>query len=592
MLTGQGIDIIVHSTHEAGYKIGGIGAVLDGLLSTRTYLRNVRRSLLVGPFDSRDAAGMERLQAPRNGFTIHYSSLAGITGGDAVSERLSEIERSYGVRLIYGRRIFGQAEHEVILVGPSEANQWHINDLKYRLWERFRLQSDRYEQNYEYDLYLRCAEPQYLALEAILGADLDRPRKVAMAHEFMGVPLCLVAELHRPGCFCRVYYAHEVPTVRPVVEESPGHDTMFYNALRLAQREFVSFPQVFGDRGSFFKHALLEMAGDFAGLFAVGDLVVEELRFLGGRFATKTIDLVYNGIPAPQVTPEQKLESLERLRRYARSLLSLQPDYVFTHVTRLVPSKGLWRDLCVLEHLDPLLAEQGKTAVLFVLASAVGSGRRGEDVMLMEADYGWPVTHRDGYPDLVGAEAPFYRAATRFNDHARAARVVFVNQFGWDRERCGLRMPREMSFTDLRIGSDMEFGQSIYEPFGIAQVEPLPYGALCLVSSACGCVGFARRASAERSSNVIVADYISLPAQLAVRTWREALTIGQETRDLVERLRSREAAEQVASLLPKSDEARSELMRRGSSLAQGMSWEVVVREYLLPALARALYATS
>jgi hypothetical protein len=77
-----------------------------------------------------------------------------------------------------------------------------------------------------------------------------------------------------------------------------------------------------------------------------------------------------------------------------------------------------------------------------------------------------------------------------------------------------------------------------------------------------------------------------------VRTWREALTIGQETRDLVERLRSREAAEQAASLLPKSDEARSELMRRGSSLAQGMSWEVVVREYLLPALARALYATS
>jgi hypothetical protein len=323
----------------------------------------------------------------------------------------------------------------------------------------------------------------------------------------------------------------------------------------------------------------------------VGDLVVEELRFLGSRLATKTVDLVYNGIPAPAVTLEQKLESLDRLRSYAQALVGIRPDYVFTHVTRLVPSKALWRDLRVLEHLDPILAAQGRTAVYYVLATAVGTGRRGDDVMRMEADYGWPVMHREGYPDLVGSEVPFYQAVTQFNDHARAVRVVFINQFGWDRERCGTRMPEQMSFPDIRIGSDLEFGQSIYEPFGIAQVEPLPYGALCLVSSACGCVGFARRASSEKASNVIVADYISLPPHIAVHDWREALAIGQETRDLVERFRAREAAAVASKLLPRSDDDRRKLMARGADLAEGMSWEVVAGEYLLPALARALHAS-
>ena len=41
-------------------------------------------------------------------------------------------------------------------------------------------------------------------------------------------------------------------------------------------------------------------------------------------------------------------------------------------------------------------------------------------------------------------------------------------------------MPADMEFLDIRRGSDLEFGQSIYEPFGIAQVEPLTYGAISL----------------------------------------------------------------------------------------------------------------
>lgn len=592
MLTGEGIDVVVHATHEANYKVGGIGAVLDGLLSARSYRKNVRRSLLVGTFDSRDGVGMERLFSPRNGLEVTYSSITGRVAGDDLSDRLHDIERRYRVRIIYGQRPFGPAMHEVLLVDPTDAVPAIVNGLKYRLWERFGLQSDRYEDNWEYEHYIRAAEPQYIALEAVLGADLQRRRNVMMAHEFMGVPLCLAAELVRPGGFCRVYYAHEVPPVRPIVESSPGHDTMFYNTLRLAQRQFLTLPQVFGDQLGFFKAGLLEMAAEFAAIFAVGDPVVEELRFLGARFGTKAVDLVYNGIVATPPDAEAKLASRQRLLDYAENLTGTRPDYVFTHVTRLVTSKGLWRDLRVLEELDPMLAEAGRSAVYFLLATAPPAGRLAEDVVAMEAEYGWPVVHREGEPDLVGAEVPLYKAVEALNARARCVKTVFVNQFGWDRERCGRRMPESMSFADIRRGSDLEFGQSIYEPFGIAQVEPLPFGALCLVSSACGCVGFARRAATEGPTNVIVADYISLPPHLATSSWRQAQQIGEETRVLVEQYRAHEAAETVMRSLPKTDEDRLAMMQAGFAQASGMSWEVVVSEYLLPALARALHTTA
>ena len=40
----------VHVTHEAIQKIGGIGAVLHGLLTSKVYLEQVPRNILVGPF--------------------------------------------------------------------------------------------------------------------------------------------------------------------------------------------------------------------------------------------------------------------------------------------------------------------------------------------------------------------------------------------------------------------------------------------------------------------------------------------------------------------------------------------------------------
>ena len=49
-------------------------------------------------------------------------------------------------------------------------------------------------------------------------------------------------------------------------------------------------------------------------VLAVGDLVVEELRFLGPEFAGREIDLVYNGVPAVELSKEEKTEAASKLR--------------------------------------------------------------------------------------------------------------------------------------------------------------------------------------------------------------------------------------------------------------------------------------
>jgi hypothetical protein len=597
-------DLVVHATHEAGLKVGGIGAVLDGLLGVRTYVDNVARTILVGPMGTSDAEEMARLLAPRNQLEIRYSSYHGVDEVSIpLSNRLHVIEGRYNVRVLYGTRAFGNARHEVILVdGGSIASEW-VNAYKGRLYDRFGIQSDRYERDPEYSMHVNAAEPAYKALDAVLvlGDDVDQEasgQRFIVAHEFMGLPLCYSAMLHDPGAYRTIFYGHEVATVRPIVEFHPGHDTMFYNVLARAQQQGRYLEDVFGDQSGFFKHGLIRpVATHCDNIFAVGDQVVAEMRFLGADWARANIDLVYNGVPSTEITLDDKRASRNKLRQYCLNLLGYLPDYVFTHVTRFIPSKGLWRDIRVMEHLDSLLAEQNKRAILFVLSTVIPVGRSPKAITAMEAAYGWPVAHREAtvhvdgrdVPDLVAHEIPFYRAIERFNHTARASKIVLVNQFGWSQDRCGWRMPADMTFTDIRHGSDVEFGQSTYEPFGIAQVEPLSAGALCVVSSACGCVGFVNRVGGQDKPNVIVADYVGGYRNGTLdQGVQGALSIDQAYRDRIESAQARDVARQIVDRLPQNDTEAQKLLEGGYAVSQKMSWEVVVRDYLLPGLARAM----
>src|SRR5438128_12392592 len=181
--------------------------------------------------------------------------------------------------------------------------------------------------------------------------------------------------------------------------------------------------------------------------------------------------------------------------------------------------------------MEAQLRQRNETAVLFALSTEVPA-RRSEDIKRMEQNYHWPVVHREGLPDLSNGEAAYYQGVQEFNAQSRNIKVVFINQFGWEQKLCGMRMPADMEFMDIRKGSDVEFGQSIYEPFGIAQVEPISFGGICVFSNVCGCAGFVEKAAGGATPNVIIADYTNL-VDKGLRP-EQLMAIGQPQRDALE----------------------------------------------------------
>jgi glycogen synthase len=142
---------------------------------------------------------------------------------------------------------------------------------------------------------------------------------------------------------------------------------------------------------------------------------------------------------------------------------------------------------------------------------------------------------------------------------------------------------------DIRKGSDVEFGQSIYEPFGIAQVEPISFGGICVFSNVCGCAGFVDKANdGKPTPNVIVADYTEL-SNKGLRP-EQLMSIGREQRDELEHIVAERVAEQIITRLPRTPEEFEQFIDRGYALAQKMSWDAVASGYVLPGITRAAKA--
>lgn len=582
---------VVHVTHEAIQKIGGIGAVLQGLLTSRVYLDMVPRNILVGPFWPSDDIGERRL-GPQG--EVLYSSLDHLYRSP-MAARFREIEQEHGVNIIYGRRKFIDKDTgvistpEILLLDVSRSRPDKVGTFKFDLWKTFGIDSSKYEHIWDYEQYLRLAQPTIAALHA-LGAGSAMEPAVILSHEYMGMPTALAAIMEgERSHFRTAFYAHEVAPMRRIVEGNPGHDTMFYNVMRTAMNSGHFVEDVFGDQSDYYKHSLVKAARYCDGIFPVGDYTMKEIQFLGPDFVHVDQQLTYNGIPCWKLTPEEKMASREKLRTYCENLLGYKPDYVFSHVTRLVPSKGLWRDLRVLERFEELAQKNNETAVLFTLSTEV-PGRRGDDVKRMEETYHWPVVHREGMPDLSNGEAAYYEGVQEFNARSRNVKVVFINQFGFEQKLCGMRMQADMEFMDIRKGSDAEFGQSIYEPFGIAQVEPISFGGICIFTNICGCAGFVNKANnGEPTPNVIVADYTKLPDQ-NLRP-EQLLAIGKSQRNAIEHIEAARVAEELYKRLPRTPAEIVEFLDRGHKLAEQMSWDVVARDHVLPGINRALKAS-
>lgn len=564
---------LVHVTHEAVQQAGGIGTVLRGLITADSYRAHCQRTILLGPLSDPDG---DQPLGPDG--EIFYDSERQIRSGE-VADSLSQVEFEYGVRLIYGRRLLVQdgrrAQPEVLVVDVRRPPHG-LNEFKHALFQHFGLDSRRYEHHWEYEQYLRLAEPGFAAVLALVGA---APFMV-LAHEFMGLGTAFKALLSGTSTCKTLFYAHEVATVRPLVEEGAGRDIAFYNALRTARAEGLYIEDIYGPQEDYFKHALVRQAWRLDAVLAVGDWVVEELRFLGPEFAARQIDLVYNGVPAVEVPFAERETARQKLQASGAALLGWTPDLIFTHVTRLVKSKGLWRDLLVLNHLDQQLYRRGIQALFVVLATE--TGRRSSDEVGRMAVYGWPLVHREGGADLSGGELEFDLQVRAFNGRSRAIKTLFVNQFGWDRQSCGEFLPADAEFTDLRRGSDVEFGQSIYEPFGIAQIEPMSFGTISVVSDICGCVGFVDRvADRQALAGFVEGAYTHLDP-----TIKDSGPIGVQEALRAEALQSEVVAAELADKLPATTAERRMLLTEGYAVAREMSWEQVAGNMLLPVLRR------
>jgi hypothetical protein len=592
---------VVHVTHEAVQKIGGIGAVLHGLITSKTYRSQVGRDILLGPLFSTDGPAEHRL----HGGKVLYSGVDGIRNSPYAND-FARIEHEYGVRLVYGKKVFHDpltgvtSEPEVLLVDVRHYNPEKMGVLKFVLFQDYGIESGQYEHIWDYEQYCRIAEPGLEAIRAIgacTNGGGEGTTPIILAHEYMGMPTALCARSRYPGQFRTIFYAHEVATMRRLVEEHPGHDTMFYNVLSKAAAQGKYVEDVFGSQKGFYKHPLVQAARYCDNIFAVGDYVVKELRFLRKEFENVHIDLAYNGVPARALTAEEKMKSRRKLQQYCVNLLEFEPSYVFTHVTRLVPSKGLWRDVRVVEQLEKHLAKEGKSGVLFIVSTET-IGRARHDVENMEKGYKWPAAHREGHPDLTGGEAAFYAGVQEWNAKARFCKIVYINQFVVNAATLGTRAPADIDFLDFRKGSDAEFGQSIYEPFGIAQVEPISFGGICVFTELCGCAGFVRKAheaaagSEKPCTNAIEVDYTRLPDRLKGQSVAELLKMDQATRNDIERSVAADIAEELFKRLPRSTKDFEALIASGAKMGAEMNWDAVAKNYVLPGMDRAMKGTG
>ena len=568
----------VHISHEAIKKVGGIGAVLHGLISSDNYRSRYKRTLLYGPlFDPHD---IDNLGGESN---LLFASDRGVFQ-TPLSDRFLEVEERYGVRLYYGKKILRSefdpgkfTEVEVVALHVWEMKLEEISKFKYLLWENFSIDSMRYEHIPDYEQYVRIAVPFIDVVGIIFGEEAV----VHFGHEYMGVPSLLAVEMVRRAGLRQgdvtIFYAHEISPARNVVESIPGHDVAFYNLLEMDIRNGISFEDEFGDLSWHYRSVLIKQEGAFDYVFAVGDYVAREYRYLVPSVNENKIKVVYNGIPVRKITKEDKRKSRRRIEEFCRRLYGFTPDLIFTHVARLIVSKGIWRDFKILYHLDSLLKEEGLKACYILLSSLIVTGRSPEAVAEMEK-YGWPLKHRKGWPDLVDTEVIIGDALENLNMVTLAVKGVFINQFGFSRERIGHWISEDTTFLDLRVASDLEFGQSVYEPFGIAPLEVLPFGGMALISSASGAAFFLKERLGDSLSYKVI-DYIFLPPDLREKfATREALKgMSIAERDIIEDRVARENIFQLFHLLLERKEKGEQLLELQQEEAEKLDWEGIAK---------------
>ncbi len=573
--------VAVHITHEALYKIGGIGEVINNLCTSPSYLSYFDKTLLYGPLFEYLGSPSSRLG--KDGIVFYSSKDNYDTGHFGIY--FNPILEKYNIDVVYGKRRVvnelnpkNKATVDILLVDITYIKKEIVNFYKYLFWEKFGLASDRYEADWDYEQYFRIGLP-FLDLINLLFPSAKE--LVFFGHEYMGMPALLSLELHpdyHPQKHKRIFYAHEVAPVRRLVENLGGGDISFYNILKKAKEENLSLEDVFGPQDDWYRTPLVKLAQRVDSVFAVGDWVVEEYLFLCPETEKQKVKLVYNGVSSDHIDFDRKEISKEKIGKWLSCYYGFVPDILITHVCRLVKSKGIWRDLILLNYLDELFVKHNLKGVYILLSSLVAQGRPPHEVEKMVKSYPWPFEHREGWPDLIGYEIEVYRWVETFNKTSKNLKALFINQVGFSNYKCPFMGKDALETIDLRLASDLELGMSIYEPFGIAHIEVLPFGGLAVPSTSCGVYFFLEKTFGKDFKPFYGVDFISVGEKFSLSRLKN---LTDEQRIGLEEFVLASKAEEIFAKIPKNRQEREILAKKAEEYKNKLSWEKIVKEFLL-----------
>jgi hypothetical protein len=382
------------------------------------------------------------------------------------------------------------------------------------------------------------------ALWAALNVLIDQEQAYAceeitfFSHDWMGVPLFWAIDHRSLGnrkC-TTVYFAHETRLCRMLVEGNikdkmtaigqhchpDGHDAAFYSYLSMLQKDGFAaglsntfsavmkeiprespFPRAFQD---VYYHEINRQAVHFDKIVVVGGNVERETKFiLADCKPIPPISVCPNGIPniilnrCAKTINKPSISDLIFERNAANKRLKFftsehfgfninKPIYIVTSVSRCELSKAPWRNLEFFKAFTSHLNSEEQA--IFIWLSRPKPLPTPSDIdRWQNNDQLWPLTHshKANGGDLRDEEESLWEMISEFNMVHKNFKVLYVNQFGWNKSALGKFNLYETTFDDLRIGIDIELGLSVYEPFGISPLEPFGSGAISVLSDACGC---------------------------------------------------------------------------------------------------------
>uniref|UniRef100_A0A7V4JPF9 Starch synthase catalytic domain-containing protein n=1 Tax=Thermodesulfobacterium geofontis TaxID=1295609 RepID=A0A7V4JPF9_9BACT len=575
--------LAIHVTHEALYKIGGIGEVINQLCTSPSYLSFFDKTLLYGPLF--EYIGSPSTRLGKDG-TVFYSSKDLYDTKD-FSQLFRFFLEKYNIDIVYGeRKIVNELNPkktsivEVLLVDVTRMNKEVVNFFKYLFWENFGLSSDRYEQDWDFEQYFRIGIPYFELISLLYPSAKEFYH---FAHEYMGIPSLLSLELNpsfKQQNHKRIFYAHEIAPVRRIIENLGGSDISFYNLLKFGKEKNLSLEDIFGPQEDWYRTPLVKLAKRFDKIFAVGDWVVEEYKFLCPDVSKEKIAIVYNATSSDHYSLEAKLRSQEKIKKNLKNRFGFpEIDLIITHVCRLVKSKGIWRDFILLPYLDNFFEKNNLYGIYILLSTLVATGRPPQETEKMVKEYCWPFEHRVGWPDLIGYEIEIYKYVKTFNLKSKNIKALFINQFGLSKRKCPTLFTEDINTLDLRIGSDIELGMSIYEPFGIAHIETLPWGGFSIHSTCCGVSFFLEKIFENTFKPYFSLDFISTGKNFSLESLKN---LTEEKRYALEEYYIANNISKIFEKIPKTLKDKEKFLEEIAKVGHKLNWDYVIKTYLIP----------